>query len=718
MSWIPRDTSDVGLAPDQGYDADNPTPVYNPDTGQFEPGAPAATAGPTPDVSRLPGYLDGTWKWNASASAQQYVWTEADGIRYAVWYDDSRNPIIGKQAAGQQAWETFDLSTVSGNPLGAPAQLDIHMKVVLVVDGDGVVHVAGNFHNQSWRSVRTTTAGDITAWTDQSSAIGGSSSSGYAQFVRLLNGDVLAFWREGTSGDGDIYFNRWDGSTWGTKVELLDGTTSSENPYLHRIAVDRGGRIHLFCVWRSTSGADTNSDFSYLRSDDNGETWRQTDGTQYTLPVTHAAVEVAVSTAATGSGLLNAGGCDADASGNPHASIMLHDGSDNTQLNHVWHDGTDWNIEAITDLVGKTDLTGGTFAVEIAHGTVICPAHGGTAIVYRSDWEPTNGLYVTDVTVAGSPSKRLLLGYDLDRYDVTMDEGASRFHDRLTIMTVALKQSEGGSDFEHKAGYIMSWPAALLAVEDTVSDVPDPVPADAATTYADEVSADSPFAWWRLEETSGSTASDEESTHDGTVTGADLNVSGASGTGSAASFDGSNDSIDVGTLGAFGSSCGSTTTFEVWAKWTATGVMCIGGVLNDGSTEAVTIMANARGRFGATAEPGQVSITFRAGGQDQRARASARTDLNDGEWHHLVFRRAGDTDYPDVIVDGVLDNGPTDLAANTGGWSNFDYGFTWGGRNNRGTVDQHFDGDLDEPAVYQTELSVARADAHYDAGVA
>ena len=63
--------------------------------------------------------------------------------------------------------------------------------------------------------------------------------------------------------------------------------------------------------------------------------------------------------------------------------------------------------------------------------------------------------------------------------------------------------------------------------------------------YADEVAADSPDWWLRLEETSGSTVSDEIGTNDGTVTGANLNVASFADTGSAASFDGTDDKIQV-----------------------------------------------------------------------------------------------------------------------------------------------------------------------------
>ena len=63
--------------------------------------------------------------------------------------------------------------------------------------------------------------------------------------------------------------------------------------------------------------------------------------------------------------------------------------------------------------------------------------------------------------------------------------------------------------------------------------------------YADEVAADNPDWWLRLEETSGTAAADEVGTNDGAVTGANLGVASFGDTGSAASFDGTDDRIVV-----------------------------------------------------------------------------------------------------------------------------------------------------------------------------
>lgn len=235
-------------------------------------------------------------------------------------------------------------------------------------------------------------------------------------------------------------------------------------------------------------------------------------------------------------------------------------------------------------------------------------------------------------------------------------------------------------------------------------------------SYADVVAADSPFAWWRFEETSGSTTADEQGNHDGAVTGADLTATGASGTGSAASFDGVDDNIDVGTLGTFGSQMNGGITLEVWLKWTATGAAVVGGTVNDADSTILSLWVN-RDDDGSTRNGGvNLQIREAASSGRQVGRSSSRADLNDGGWHHIAFTWNGGSGAPDVWVDGVIDNGSSRTGAGT--TSDFEFPLTWGARNLRGTLDNFANVDLDEPAVYQTVLSETRIVARYDAGVA
>jgi len=307
--------------------------------------------------------------------------------------------------------------------------------------------------------------------------------------------------------------------------------------------------------------------------------------------------------------------------------------------------------------------------------------------------------------------KRLLALYDTVRYDPTLDEGANRYHDEATLLVQAMfDQSGDPAIYRRKAGYVMSWPAALLTAEAPIAEPPEPV---APASYADVVADDEPFVWWRMEETSGSTVADQIGSNNGTVTGADLDVAGPSGTGSAVSFDGTDDRIDVGTLGSYGSSIAAGFTVECWVKFTGTSFAIAAGTVNDGSSFLMQLMVNAN--RGGTVSAGRIAFSLRlTSGQSANVESSG-TSYNDGEWHHVGVKWSSGT-APDLWIDGVRDVGSD--RSETGSTANFGYPLFLGARNLRGTADQFYAGDMDEFALYDKRLADARFTAHYNAGVA
>lgn len=206
------------------------------------------------------------------------------------------------------------------------------------------------------------------------------------------------------------------------------------------------------------------------------------------------------------------------------------------------------------------------------------------------------------------------------------------------------------------------------------------------------------------------TAVDEVGNHDGTyVNSPTLEVTGQ--VGSAVEFNGTDQRVDVGTLGSFGSGLGSGFTIEFWAKWTATGAMSACGVLNDGSNTFVECRLNSN--QSESTINGQLAFFLRGDDGNVRQRASSRSNLNDGEWHHVVLVWDGSDQA--IFIDGVDDSGSTNNSGTPSSFSNFEYPMLLGARNVRGSIDQHFDGALDEFALYDSVLSPTRIAAHYNA---
>jgi hypothetical protein len=302
------------------------------DTAGIQPVTPTSQV----SFSLLPGEARAENRWNGRVFTQDALWTH-NSQQYAVWVSSAGNPIAGRRGLNDgSGWETNDLSKVSGNPLGAPTDPDEHNVYVIAVDKTGYIHIVGNVHNQPLRYIRSAESEDITAW-KASRMIGTEESSvTYPIFVQRRNGALLFFYRQGSSGRGDVYLNTRSEQGWIRTGKVIDGRSSDESAYLHHVAVDNLDRIHLMFVWRGTGDPDSNNDLSYARSPDGGKTWGRADGSPLATPITHQRAEVVIDTPGSGSGLSNSGGLETDLSQQPHATVLLDRGG-RPAVWHVWY---------------------------------------------------------------------------------------------------------------------------------------------------------------------------------------------------------------------------------------------------------------------------------------------------------------------------------------------------------------------------------------------
>ena len=103
--------------------------------------------------------------------------------------------------------------------------------------------------------------------------------------------------------------------------------------------------------------ANTNSGIYYGRSTDGGDTWEQSDGTAYTLPITEATAERAY-TITEGSGLQNQCALGVDANGYPHAVHWHYDNSGNNQLFDTYQNASGWHHQQLTHFTVHWDWSG------------------------------------------------------------------------------------------------------------------------------------------------------------------------------------------------------------------------------------------------------------------------------------------------------------------------------------------------------------------------
>ena len=214
--------------------------------------------------------------------------------------------------------------------------------------------------------------------------------------------------------------------------------------------------------------------------------------------------------------------------------------------------------------------------------------------------------------------------------------------------------------------------------------------AAAGGSYPDAVLADSPVAYWRLGETSGTVAVDEVGRHDGTYTGVTLGATGAISDGdTAASFGGADDRMVPADSAAFDV---ANLTIEAWVKTTGTRLFSIVG--RDAAERSFQFRKIQSGELHFIPFVGGVYYSV-----------TSTTVVHDGNWHHVAATYDGAA--AKVYVDGSLEATDSSMSGN------LDAGVapTIGVRSN----DDYFIGDIDEVAYYGTALSATRIAAHYNA---
>ena len=213
--------------------------------------------------------------------------------------------------------------------------------------------------------------------------------------------------------------------------------------------------------------------------------------------------------------------------------------------------------------------------------------------------------------------------------------------------------------------------------------------------YRDVVMADSPIAYWRLGEPSGTAAEDETGTYDGIyANGPTLGVAGLiTGDANTAVTFGGGQYVNLGGGPSVSSAAFSA---EIWLKFNDTSTVSqvfwefyeVAGSL-PGWGLGLNMLGSATNKLGYWSD----------GNAAWRESTGTITDSNR---HYVVVTQQSGTGNRIFYIDGV-EAGTDASSVHPSVWAGFKY--------------ISLQGTLDEAAVYQSELSAAQVLAHYNAGI-
>ena len=311
--------------------------------------------------------------------------------QFVAFYDAQRNMTVGQRKLGESK---FELTT-----LDSRVAWDSHNNIVMALDDDGFLHVAGNMHVRPlvyFRSQKPLDASSlvrVTAMTGEREK-----RVTYPNFFRGPSGELLFTYRDGHSGEGNQITNIYDLKTqsWSRLVEapLFDGE-GERNAYPTTPELGPDGYFHVVWVWRDTPRAETSHDPSYARSRDLVH-WENSRGEPLALPITIETGEI-VSRVPIKGGIINGGvKLGFDNQKRVIVSFIKYDGNGHTQIYNARLEDGEWKKYRASDWKYRWEIKGGgSMAFDVRLDGVKVEPDGTLTQFYRNVKEGT-GFWILD----------------------------------------------------------------------------------------------------------------------------------------------------------------------------------------------------------------------------------------------------------------------------------------------------------------------------------
>lgn len=303
--------------------------------------------------------------------------------QFIAFYNEQSFVVLGKRKTGSSKW-IIKQTNYKGNTA------DAHNIISIMVDGDGYLHMAWDHHNNQLNYCKSVAPGSLEL-TDKLPMTGlHEQKVTYPEFYKLANGNLLFFYRDGGSGNGNLVINQYNRQTkkWEQlQSNLVDGE-GKRNAYW-QACVDVKGIIHISWVWRESPDVASNHDLCYARSTDGGKKWTTSTGKQYELPITEASAEIACRIPQK-SELINQTSMFADAAGRPFIATYWQDLNDSIpQFHLVFKNENGWKVQNLGFRKTAFSLSGtGSKRIPISRPQIVAWQNGKTlaaAILFRDE---------------------------------------------------------------------------------------------------------------------------------------------------------------------------------------------------------------------------------------------------------------------------------------------------------------------------------------------
>lgn len=378
--------------------------------------------------------------------------------QYVAYYNAEGYVVVGKRKLGTSSWQLKQTS-FKGNVR------DAHNVICIIADGDGYLHLSWDHHNNPLRYAKSVAPGAL-EFTDLMPMTGiAESRISYPEFYKLPNGNLIFFYRDGASGNGNLVINGYDTKTkqWRMLQQNLISGEGKRNPYWQAY-VDAQGTIHISWVWRESPDVASNHDLCYARSKDGGKTWEQSTGDAYALPISEASAEYA-NYIPQQHELINQTSMFADEKGNPFIATYWRDsGSAVPQYHLVFKSGVSWQTQTIDFRKTPFSLSGaGSKSIPISRPQIVAWNNGGklaAALIFRDEEQGSK----VSAAINKDLSKNNWQVFDLTKtsvgsweptYDTELWKDKRQLH--LFVQNVTQVDGEGLSDMKPQLGQVLEW---------------------------------------------------------------------------------------------------------------------------------------------------------------------------------------------------------------------------------------------------------------------